>query len=435
MADAENLLRPAASELPAAAEGLQVIGWIRRDYSLSQADALTKLRGSIKDVSPQDVSRWIERGELQHRVIDGEVRIFRSEPSNLFRFSDDAVKRRLAPIAEPKWKLETHIARVLAAADKAQRADVVPIRHRLKYTLTVNADAPGIKAGAKVRVWLPYPRQTKQQSRIYMVSTEPPDGKVSPAAEPHQTVYFEKQVEKTGEPLRFQVIAEFATSAWCPRLEDALAKEPAELTAALRECLAERPPHIVFTPELKKVVADAIGQETNPLTKARGIFRWVSQNIAYANEDEYGTVPSLTRKVLSCRKGDCGVQGMLFISMCRLAGIPARWQSGWQTRRDGTNMHDWAEFYVEPWGWLPADPSYGLRESADPRVREFYLGHLDSYRMIVNADYGKALWPAKHSLRSEPVDFQRGELEVDGKNLYFPHWDYDFDIAWLDEGP
>ena len=111
--------------------------------------------------------------------------------------------------------------------------------------------------------------------------------------------------------------------------------------------------------------------------------------------------------------------------MCRAAGIPARWQSGWETKPVNWNMHDWAEFYVEPWGWLPADPSYGLQKSDREDVREFYFGHQDSYRLIVNLDYGSPLVPAKNSLRSEPADFQRGEVELDGRNLYFNEWDYD----------
>src|SRR5204862_7534420 len=102
--------------------------------------------------------------------------------------------------------------------------------------------------------------------------------------------------------------------------------------------------------------------------------------------------------------------------MRRAAGLPALRQSGWENKPVGWNMHDWAEFYVEPWGWLPADASYGLQKSDDPRVREFYLGHQDSYRMIVNRDYGYPLVPEKKSLRSERADLQRGEVEIDGRN-------------------
>ena len=47
----------------------------------------------------------------------------------------------------------------------------------------------------------------------------------------------------------------------------------------------------------------------------------------------------------------------------------------------------------------------------------------DSYRFIVHLDWGRELFPPKKSFRSEPADFQRGEVEVDGKNLYFNEWD------------
>ena len=89
-------------------------------------------------------------------------------------------------------------------------------------------------------------------------------------------------------------------------------------------------------------------------------------------------------------------------------------------------MHDWAEFYVEPWRWLPADPTYGLKPSDNPEVREFYFGHQDAYRLIVNLDYGHPLHPPKLDLRSEPLDFQRGEVEIDGRNLYYDEWSYSF---------
>lgn len=34
--------------------------------------------------------------------------------------------------------------------------------------------------------------------------------------------------------------------------------------------------------------------------------------------------------------------------------------------------------------------------------------------------------------RSETVDFQRGEVEWEGGNLYFDQWNYQFDVEYLD---
>ncbi len=91
-------------------------------------------------------------------------------------------------------------------------------------------------------------------------------------------------------------------------------------------------------------------------------------------------------------------------------------------------MHDWSEIHIAPFGWIPVDASNGLQPSDDPNVREFYLGHQDAYRLIVNRDYGSPLVPPKHSFRSEPADFQRGEIEIDGVNLFYDDWEYDIDI-------
>ncbi len=96
------------------------------------------------------------------------------------------------------------------------------------------------------------------------------------------------------------------------------------------------------------------------------------------------------------------------------------------------NLHDWAEVYFEAVGWVPADQSFGIPAFARNADEEyFFLGGIDSWRMIVNTEYGMPLQPEKQYPRSETVDFQRGEVEWEGGNLYFPQWDYHMDIDYL----
>ena len=104
--------------------------------------------------------------------------------------------------------------------------------------------------------------------------------------------------------------------------------------------------------------------------------------LVVAPEDTLGEVA----EKLSGRRGGSA----LVCEFGRLSGIPGRWQSGWQTKPRDLDMHDWAEFHVRPWGWLPADPTYGaeLKDHPDPAIRDFYFGHQDSYRLIVNTDFG-----------------------------------------------
>ena len=285
-----------------------------------------------------------------------------------------------------------------------------------------------MRNGAQVRCWLPFPQEYQQQVQVKLLSAEPASAVVSPNGHPHRTVYFEQTVDAPAKPPEFAAEFEFVTAAYVPRLDPAKV-EPYDTAGELyREYTAQRPPHIVFTAEVKKLADEIVGDEKNPLQKALRIFRWVSDEIRWCSEMEYGTIPNLSAKGIAAREGDCGVQGLAFITLCRAAGVPARWQSGWETLPNRWNMHDWSEFYVEPWGWLPADASYGLQQHADARVRDFFCGHLDPYRLIVNLDYGRELHPSKQSFRSEPNDFQRGEVEIDGHNLYFDEWHWDIDV-------
>ena len=52
--------------------------------------------------------------------------------------------------------------------------------------------------------------------------------------------------------------------------------------------------------------------------------------------------------------------------------------------------------------------------------------------MIVNNDFSQPLFPAKIFPRSETVDFQRGEVEWRGGNLFFNKWDYFINVEYLD---
>jgi transglutaminase-like putative cysteine protease len=441
--DAETVLQAVdgkASDAEARAELLEVIRRTRLEYPLNHDALLRKVQADIPDVSSSELEQWIRESKIRERRIDGERFFFSGEPKNIFLFSSTA-KARLAKAGKfkktAKWKLTDHLQAIVTEAEKTGRVEVLPVKHRFTHTLTIDPNLPDIKPGSVVRVWLPFPQDYRQQSDAKLLNASPNPKLVAPSAKegnpvtgaPQRTVYFEKVVTNTAEPLVFQEEVEYVSHAYYPKLEpSAVQPLPADWKGAY---LGERPPHIVFASEIKKQVASIVGNEKNALEKARKIFRWVSASIPWNSEDEYSIIPSFALKGFDARRGDCGVQNTVFITMCRIAGVPARWQSGYETKpiEDDWGMHDWAEIYIAPWGWLPADASYGVKESSDPRIADFYCGHQDSYRMIVNLDWGRELFPPKQSMRSEPADFQRGEVEVDGKNLYFDKWKTKTDVV------
>jgi hypothetical protein len=48
--------------------------------------------------------------------------------------------------------------------------------------------------------------------------------------------------------------------------------------------------------------------------------------------------------------------------------------------------------------------------------------------MAANSDHNQPLDPPKNSMRSDDIDFQRGELEWDHHNIYFDQ--YSWDLTW-----
>jgi hypothetical protein len=431
--DAEKLLKaqiadPSAPITDEPAIQLEVLRRIRRDFALTNEQVLAEIKKSVPDATQKDVDHWRESGDLQYRMIDGEPRYYIRSVSNLFRFNKKARARQVSVESKKDFNTTALVEKLVKLSEASETPQIYPVQHHVKYEVAVHEDSPHLKPGAKVRAWLPFPQEYRQQHDVKLISSNPSDAKIASKDSPQRSVYFEQTVGENGAAPKFEVEFEFVTDAYCPKLDPAKVKPYDTKSDLYREFTAERPPHIVFTPEVKRLAKEIVGSETNPLEKARRIFRWISKNVPWCAEVEYSTIPSLSVKGLTARRGDCGVQGTSFITLCRAAGIPARWQSGWQSKPGDTNMHDWSEIYLEPWGWLPADASYGVRDSSDPRVHDFYCGHMDPYRLIVNLDYGRALDPPKTSFRSEPIDFQRGEIEIDGRNLYYDEWDYKIQI-------
>ena len=111
---------------------------------------------------------------------------------------------------------------------------------------------------------------------------------------------------------------------------------------------------------MRTISDEILGGEDNPVRKARAFYDWISENIRYSYALEYSTIRNLGAYCLENRYGDCGQEAMLYITLCRMNGIPARWQSGWFTFPGGKTIHDWTEIYLEPWGWVPVDPYMGI---------------------------------------------------------------------------
>ena len=186
-----------------------------------------------------------------------------------------------------------------------------------------------------------------------------------------------------------------------------------------RADLSEQLPHICFTPYMKALAADITRGKHSVLAKARAIYDYVTENVEYSFVRTYFTIESLAEYAAIGRRGDCGIQALMFITLCRIAGIPARWQSGLDTNPYDTGSHDWAMFYAEPYGWIFADPSFGggAHRDGHEEERRFYFGNLDPFRTPTTRIFQSEFDPPRKYLRLDPYDNQCGEIEYDDRGL------------------
>ncbi|WP_435594042.1 transglutaminase-like domain-containing protein [Proluteimonas luteida] len=405
------------------------------DFSLDEAEVRAAVARQIPDLTDDEFARWRDAGLFESRRIDGELRYFRRSPSNLYRLSAEAAARRADPAPfydSPLEEAHPHHAEVSSLAADSGLRSVAPRRMRVTQSLTVNPDA--VPAGETIDAWLPYPRAIPgQQEDIRFVASRPDAADIAPESTLQRTVHL-RAPAVAGEATRFSVTYELTTYAQYVDV-DPDKVVPVAPTPELAPYLAERPPHVVFTDAMRLFSARVVGDETNPYRIAQKLFAAVDA-IPWAGALEYSTISNISDYALHAGHADCGQQTLLLITLLRLNGIPARWQSGWiVSDGDYNNMHDWGWLYLAPYGWLPMDVTFGRLSHADPRIAEFYLGGLDAYRIAFNDDYAREFVPAKRHFRSETVDSQRGEAEWKGGNLYFDQWRYDFEWEFLPLDP
>lgn len=401
------------------------------DFCKDEKSVLDYIHRYIPNVTEEQIKAWEMTGALELRVIDGEKKYFQNAAPNLFRINDACRAIKLKKDGESLGASEKadmeNLPKIIANAPSSKSHLTEPKKLKVRYTLTVKADA--VSAGETIRCWLPFPRtDVERQKNVKLLSTSESQYQRSPVECAHSTVYMEKKAE-AGKPTVFSEEFEYVSyGSWFNILSQNV--KPYDTSSALyKKYTSERDRHMVFTPRLRQL-ADSLTQGvTNPVIKAQRMFEWVNDNFPWASAREYSTIENIPEYVLENHHGDCGQVSLLFLTLCRICGIPAHFQSGFMMHPDAEGLHDWGEIYFEGIGWVPVDMSFGIPTYArNANEKWFFLGGIDSWRMIVNSDFGESLYPVKTYPRSETVDFQRGEVEWKGGNLYFDKWRWNLEV-------
>jgi len=139
-------------------------------------------------------------------------------------------------------------------------------------------------------------------------------------------------------------------------------------------------------PVIQKAVKTAVGGETNPYWIARKLFGYIIEHMEYELAGGWNIAPT----VLERGNGSCSEYSFVYISMCRAAGLPARYAGSIVIRGDDASyddvFHRWVEVYFPNYGWIPVDPSGGDQQY--PADQAKYFGFLNNRFLITTMGGG-----------------------------------------------
>lgn len=368
-------------------------------FSVSRDRAIEMIREELPEFTDKQFDDLIDRKRIDWRFIDGELFV-------LDNFLDSL---RVYPKKVPGLRPDPTDSIAL----RNQMLEEMETQGGLSRTITLKAcvSVPGALEGEAVRAWLPVAAACRQQSQIEILDMTP-EGVIAPANALARTASWVSSTDRSFSVIyRYQIDA-----AYHDIYGGALPAHPC-MDTSLPEDISEDRPHIAFTPYLQQLTERVVDGLEDQLDRARAIYDYLTLHIDYRYQPPYLLLGSIADDCAHSLRGDCGVMALTFITMCRIAGVPARWQSGLYVAPDSVGPHDWAEFYTPQTGWLNADVSFGssARRMGEEWHRRHYFGNLDPWRMVANSRFQAGFEPVFDGMREDPYDNQMGEVSVDGR--------------------
>lgn len=172
---------------------------------------------------------------------------------------------------------------------------------------------------------------------------------------------------------------------------------------------------VTLSPRVKDLAADIIKEKGPTMERARAIYDYVLDNVAY-DKSIPGWGQGDTERVCLIKAGNCTDFHSLFISLSRAGGIPAKFVIGVpiSQEREGElkGYHCWAEFYDQARGWVPVDISEAWKDKAK---KEYYFGTVGQNRLEFTHGRDIILEPVQSG---EPLNyFVYPYVEIDGKEF------------------
>jgi transglutaminase-like putative cysteine protease len=316
------------------------------------------------------------------------------------------------------------------------RSATFEARHELKVTLPDGAN--------RVRIWFAMPQDDPlQQVKNFKVESPIPH-RVTTDSQANKAVYLDLADPKLKE---FSVVESFTLSRR-EQISGADARKTGPLSAERRAELAPllaANQHVIIDDRIRKLAAEIVGEEKNPVLAARKLYDWTLANIDYWVKDPKNKKASpvgSTEYCLTTKTGNCTDFHSLWTSLARAAGIPTRMVYGsfFKKELDGQDAdqsyHCWPEFYASGIGWVPHDVAVAdifvgdfqantdneklVRlttadgyTGADKSKVDYYFGNIDERRVTWSRGRDLTLSPKQDAGPANAL--AKAYVEIDGK--------------------
>ncbi len=372
------------------------------EFCVTRTEAIERVRREWPEFSEKQFNELIAHRRIDWRYVDGKLCVLDGFIDSLRIYPKDA------PGLAPDSKSDTSKRRAMLAEMHEQGGASRII------TLRASISVPGAMTGERVRAWLPIPKPGSLQSHIEILDATA-GAIVAPEDASARTIYWDSTATRSfSVTYRYRIDAPYTdTASGAFASARPVVGEPDPVPADT----AEDRPHIAFTPYLRSLAHGITAGASSQLDAARAIYMYVTEHVDYRYQPAYAQLDSIADSCAHSLRGDCGVMALLFITLCRIAGIPARWESGLYVAPDHVGPHDWARFYIDGAGWLWADCSFGssARREGDDMRRAHHFGNVDPWRMVANDTFQAELSPVCDGIRHDPYDNQTGEASVNGR--------------------
>jgi transglutaminase-like putative cysteine protease len=253
--------------------------------------------------------------------------------------------------------------------------------NKRSYTISYSVDIKVLEATRPntLYLWIPRPINSPSQRNVSLVSRS-----TEPFVENHRGVSLYK-LDNMGTGASQSINVSFYVEVYAVETvlrPLSIRQESSPLSTLYTQSSSLIPSD---NPQIMAAVSSITGREQNPYIKARALYDWVIANMQITE-----TLPSSNTGIetaLEQRRADSYTAALLYTAMARAAGLPCIPVAGVLIDRNGrTTRHYWTEFWIDGFGWVPADPVMGTRAvsksfAANEDPANFYFGSMDNQRI------------------------------------------------------